>query len=170
MKQKDETMNRFNISYLQSLSGLSCLLLLGNIRVHIQSTVLAWWMYRGLNCFIAVWKVMNQSLACGHTYPARYLNLFRASVVEIIHWQVKVSLYMRVLSLHHSWLQATELKCCFTGEKDWHRKKENIFSLADNKAEYKHHHCTIHFSDLQRDCLLQRTLWTSCLVSRGRRI
>lgn len=46
------------------------------------------------------------------SYPARYLDLFCASMVEIIKGQVKVSLYMRVLCLHHSWLQAAELKWC----------------------------------------------------------
>lgn len=51
------------------------------------------------------------------SYPARYLDLFCAPVEEIIQGQMKVSLYVRILCLHHSWLQATELKWCIICEE-----------------------------------------------------
>lgn len=63
-------------------------------------------------CSSKLWEKQESSLTCSSPYPAGYLNLFCASVVEIIQGQVKVSLYMRVLRLHHSGLQAAELKWC----------------------------------------------------------
>lgn len=43
------------------------------------------------------------------SYPARYLNLLCASQVEVIQGKVEVSLNLRVLCLHHSWLQLARL-------------------------------------------------------------
>lgn len=53
------------------------------------------------------------------SYPARYLNLFCASQVEIFQGQMKVSLNLRVLCLYHSWLQVAGLRWHVTYLEVW---------------------------------------------------
>lgn len=62
------------------------------------------------------------------SYPARYLDLFCASMVEIIKGQVKVSLYRKALCLHHSLLKAAELKWCIICKEILQKRNKQINS------------------------------------------